>query len=235
MSDIIEIKRNALSKTALFNSLTPTELEHLAIMSKLLTIDPQQVLFMKGDAGDRLFIVIKGIVRISSMSADGRETTLNLMGAGQMFGEIAVLDGGQRTADATAVDVTELLAIERRDLFAFLERHPKCCIRMLANCAERLRWISGLLEDANYLDLSARLAKRLLLLARMFGRSVAEGIRIDIRLSQQDLATHMNVTRESVNKMIHAWEQDGLVKTGRGWVVVRNELALEDLANTESA
>lgn len=233
MSDRLDIKRQALRRTSLFNSLTETEMDKLIALSKLMTLPPGSVLFMKGDPGDRLFVVIKGIVRISTVSIEGRETTLNLIGSGQMFGEIAVLDGGDRTADAVTVDATELLAIDRRDLLTFLESNPRCCFRMLAACADRLRWVSGLLEDANFLDLPARLAKRLLLLARTFGRPVTEGIRIDLRLSQQDLATHMNVTRESVNKLIHSWELEGFVQTGRGWVVVRDEDALADLADVE--
>ena len=234
MSDRLDIKRQAMRRTALFCSLTDAELDKLIPLSKLLSYPPGITLFIKGDPGDRLFIVIKGIVRISTMSMEGRETTLNLIGGGQMFGEIALLDGGERTADAMTVDSTELLAIEKRDLLGFLEGNPQSCIRMLAACADRLRWISGLLEDANFLDLPARLAKRLLLLARTFGRPVTDGIRIDLRLSQQDLATHMNVTRESVNKLIHSWELEGLVQTGRGWVVVRDEDALEGLAEVES-
>jgi len=234
MIDRLDTKRQALRRTALFSSLTEVEFDKLVPLSKLLSYPPGITLFMKGDPGDRLFIVIKGIVRISTMSMEGRETTLNLIASGQMFGEIALLDGGERTADAMTVDSTELLAIEKRDLLGFLESNPQSCIRMLAACADRLRWISGLLEDANFLDLPARLAKRLLLLARTFGRPVTDGIRIDLRLSQQDLATHMNVTRESVNKLIHSWELEGLVQTGRGWVVVRNEDALEGLAEVES-
>ena len=234
MSDRLDIKRQAFRKTSLFSSLTESELDKIAGMAKLLALPPGSTLFMKGDPGDRLFIVIKGIIRISTVSMEGRETTLNLIGAGQMLGEIAVLDGGDRTADATTIDATELLAIEKRDLLAFLEQNPRCCIRMLAACADRLRWISGLLEDANFLELPARLAKRLLLLARTFGRPVSDGIRIDLRLSQQDLATHMNVTRESVNKLIHSWQMEGLVQTGRGWVIVRDEDALEGLAEVEN-
>ena len=149
MSDRLDIKRQAMRRTALFCSLTDAELDKLIPLSKLLSYPPGITLFIKGDPGDRLFIVIKGIVRISTMSMEGRETTLNLIGGGQMFGEIALLDGGERTADAMTVDSTELLAIEKRDLLGFLEGNPQSCIRMLAACADRLRWISGLLEDRN--------------------------------------------------------------------------------------
>ena len=128
----IEIKRKALMRCTLFEGLGGDDIDHLVSTSKILGLAPKTRLFSKGDPGDRLYIVTKGLVRISMASADGREVTLNLIGTGQMFGEIAVLDGGERTADATAVEETELVILERRDLLTFLESKPLSSIRMLA-------------------------------------------------------------------------------------------------------
>ncbi|HIJ38796.1 MAG TPA: Crp/Fnr family transcriptional regulator [Rhodospirillaceae bacterium] len=220
-------KRQTLGKSTLFGTLPPDDLEHLASISKLFAVQKQTLLFSKGDVGERLYLVVKGLIRITTISVDGRESILNLVGPGKIFGEIAVLDGGLRTADAIAVEDSELLSIERKDLMLFLHQSPHCCIRMLAACASRMRWISSLLEDTHFLDLPARLAKRLLLLARSFGQPVANGIRIDIRLSQQDLANHLNVSRESINKLINNWEQQGLVQTGRGKIFIVDRERLE--------
>lgn len=211
MGETADIKRDALRQTVLFGALSGGDLDHVVAMTKLVHVPPQTRLFLKGDPGDRLYIVISGVVRIGTVSPDGQEITLNLMNAGQMFGEIAVLDGGDRTADAFTVDEVALLVIERRDLLAFLTHSPGACIQMLAGCTERLRWISELLEDACFLQLPARLAKRLLLLAQTFGQPCEKGVKIGIRLSQRDLASHMNVTRESINKVIKGWEQDGVI------------------------
>ncbi len=230
MSESSQIKRQILGRTLLFGALADAEMDHLAAMAKLLRLPARTPLFFKGDPGDRLYIVVRGVVRISTVSADGRETTLNLMGPGQMFGEIAVLDGGERTADASVIEDCEMVAIERRDLLAFLERNPRCSIRMLAACSDRLRWVSELLEDAQFLELPARLAKRLLLLSHMFGQKVEDGVRIGVRLSQRDLAAHMTVRRESVNKQLNDWEREGLIRMGRGWIVVLDHDALDACA-----
>lgn len=225
--DRFACKRDALSLSAVFAPLPPEDIARLAHISKIVSPPAGTLLFMKGDAGDRLYIIIKGLVRISALSPDGREITLNLLNDGQMLGEIAILDGGFRTADATIVEDSQLLAIERRDLIPLLAENSRICLRVLAACAQRLRWMSEVLEDSQFLELPARLAKRLLHLARSFGRPTESGIRIGIRLSQQDLATHMNASRESVNKLINAWEHQGLVQTGRNWIIIRDPENLE--------
>ncbi|MBF0093671.1 MAG: Crp/Fnr family transcriptional regulator [Alphaproteobacteria bacterium] len=222
MGNTLELKRQVLMRTTLFGSLAVDDIDHLVTTSKILVLPANTTLFLKGAPGDRLYIVIKGVVRISSISEDGRETTLNLMSSGQVFGEIAAMDGGERTADATTLDAVELLVIERRDLLVFLNNNPQCCIRMLAACSERLRWISELLEDAYYLELPTRLAKRLHLLAQTFGQQSDDGIRISIRLSQKDIANHMNVTRESINKWLRIWGKKGFVSVEQGHIVIRD-------------
>ena len=120
-----DLKRHALNRSLPFGPLPPEDIERLASMAKLLTLPAGTLLFMKGDPGDRLYIIVSGLVRIATISPDGQEITLNLLSDGQMFGEIAILDGGFRTADATAVEETQLLAIERRDLTALLVESPR--------------------------------------------------------------------------------------------------------------
>lgn len=229
MTDQSDLKRKALTRTTLFGSLSEGDLDQLVGMATLRKFSARQPLFMKGDAGDKLFIVISGLVRISTVSPDGRETTLNLIRAGQMFGEVAVLDGGERTADATAASDVEVLTIDRRDLLTYLAHNPRSSQCMLAACCERIRWVSELLEDAQYLDLPPRLAKRLLLLARAFGQQSDGGLRIGIRLSQQDLADHMNVSRESINKLLGQWRDEGLITIGRSAITVVDLPAFEAL------
>ena len=226
-TDKIDLRRHALLRSTVFGPLPPEDIERLAAMSKIVTLPAGTLLFMKGDPGDRLYIIISGLIRIAALSPDGQEITLNLLSEGQMFGEIATLDGGFRTADAMTVDEVQLLAIQRRDLIPLLAENSRVCLRFLSACAERLRWISEALEDTQFLELPARLAKRLLHLARSFGQPAEAGIKIGIRLSQQDLATHMNASRESVNKLINAWENQGLVQTGRNWIIIRDPEALE--------
>jgi CRP-like cAMP-binding protein len=141
--------------------------------------------------------------------------------AGQILGEIALLDGGVRTANAVVHEPADLLVMERRHILPFLDRHPEGLRRMLVALCERLRWVSDLLEDASFLDLNRRLGKRLSLLARLFGQPTTDGgTRIVLDLSQQDLAALMSVTRESVNRQIRQWEQDGFLTVRKGYLVI---------------
>jgi CRP-like cAMP-binding protein len=223
-------KQDILAKTPLFSGLTPAELDMVAAMTRQVRLKKHEPLFYKGDAGDALYVVVQGVVRISTVSADGRETVLNLMNAGQIFGEIAALDGLDRTADASAMDEVELLALDRRSLLSFLKSNPEGCIRMLAAVCGRLRWVSELLDDANYLELPARLAKRLLLLSKSFGQMTAGGLRISLKLSQQELATHMSASREAINRQFKLWTDEGTIAMESGYVVIRDEDALSNCA-----
>ena len=235
MRDLAEIKRRALAQTALFGPLSSKDIDNLVAMAKLLKFPARHPLFMKGDPGYKLFIVISGVVRISTVSPEGRETTVNLIHAGKMFGEVAVFDGGERIADATTVDDVEMLAVERRDLRAFLSRNPESCFLMLASCCQRIRWVSELLEDAHYLELPARLAKRLLLLAKTFGKPADDGLRIGIRLSQRELANHMNAARETVNKLLGQWQDERLIKIGHAEITILDPNGLEAYVNGDSS
>jgi len=221
-------KIKLLQSAVLFADLPESEIEELAAVAHLQKLEQEQTLFVKGDPGNQLFIVVRGVIRISAISAEGKETTLNLLHAGQMFGEIALLDGQDRTANATAHEMSELLVLERRDLMAFLDRNPEAMRRMLVAVCSRLRWVSEQLEDAHFLDLPRRLAKRILLLTRLFGQKHSEGgIRIAIQLSQQDLAELLVVTRESVNRQLKLWESEGIMTLKAGYLVVTDLEALE--------
>jgi len=219
-----------MQQTVLFAGLAEESVAELAGKAHFLRLETDETLFLKGEEGNTLYIVARGVIRISSTSEDGKETTLNLMHSGQMFGEVAVLDGQNRTANAIAHEPSELLVIERNNLMAFLDRNPEAMRRMLVAVCSRLRWISEALEDAHFLDLPRRLAKRILLLAKLFGHPHSEGgIRIALQLSQQDLAELLVVTRESVNRQLRQWETDGLMTLKGGYIVVTDIARLETI------
>jgi CRP-like cAMP-binding protein len=221
-------KVKLLHATTLFAGLPEPDLLELANAAHFQQLDAGQVLFIKDEPGHQLYIVNRGVIRISSTSLEGKETILNLLRAGQMFGEVAVLDGRDRTTNATAHEASELLVLGRRDLMAFLDRNPEAMRRMLVAVCSRLRWISEALEDAHFLDLPRRLAKRILLLTQLFGhRHSAGGVRIAVQLSQQNLAELLVVTRESVNRQMRQWEADGIMTLRGGYLVVTDMDRLE--------
>ena len=213
-----------LRHSPLFRGLPAEALERIASLAVQRGFRNGEVIFSHGDPGDALYAVISGRIRISSGAPDGRQIYLNIMEPGDTFGEIALLDGGARTASATAIAPSEVVSIRREHFRALLEREPQVAFELLRLCGQRLRWTSGLLEDAALLDAPARLAKRLLILGELHGKRAKEGM--TLRISQEELANFLGVTRQAVNQQLQAWKMQGWVGLGRGVVVVRDEAAL---------
>ena len=217
-----------LQRSPLFRGLTPPALERIAELAGQRSFRNGEIVFSQGDPGDALYAVVTGKIRISAGAADGREMFLNIMEPGDTFGEIALLDGGTRTASATATLPSELVTIRREHFLGLLEREPRVALELLRLCGERLRWTSGLVEDAALLKAPARLAKRLLSLGRLHGEPSRKGV--TLRISQEDLASFLGVSRQVVNQYLQGWKGRGWVQLGRGVVTVRDEVAIRNAA-----
>jgi CRP-like cAMP-binding protein len=208
----------------LFRSLSDSTLEGIAALAAKRTFYKGSVIFSQGDEGDALFGVAAGRVRISASASGGREVFLNIMEPGDTFGEIAVMDGLPRTANAIALDDSALIVIQRADFLPFLEREPRLAIHLLKLMCERLRWTSELVESA-FMEGPARLAKRLLILASLHGRAVRVG-QLELRISQAELARFLGFSRQVVNQHLSDWRRLGWIELGRTQIVIRNTDAL---------
>lgn len=217
-----------LQRSPLFRGLSPPALERIAELAVQRSFRSGEIVFSQGDPGDALYAVVTGKIRISAGATDGREVFLNIMEPGDTFGEIALLDGGSRTASATATEPSELVSIRREHFLATLEREPRLALELLRLCGERLRWTSGQAEDAALLDAPARLAKRVLSLGQLHGQRTKDGV--TLKISQEDLASFLGVSRQVVNQYLQEWKGRGWVALGRGAVIVRNEAALKNAA-----
>ncbi len=217
-----------LQGSPLFRGLPPEALERIAGLAVQRKFRSGEIVFNRGDPGDALYAVVSGKIRISAGAADGREMSLNIMEPGDTFGEIALLDGGSRTASATATVDSELVSIRRDHFLGLVEREPRVALELLRLCGERLRWTSGLVEDAALLDAPARLAKRLLSLGKLHGQRSKAGF--TLRISQEDLATFLGVSRQVVNQYLQGWKARGWVELGRGSITVLDEAAIRDAA-----
>lgn len=226
MTDTSVRNRELLAATPMFHGVPDSQLDALARQAKTLRLGPREVLFTKGDPGDSMYLVISGRVRVGVVSIDGREVTYALLGPGQLFGEIAILDGGPRSADANAAESSELLVIERRDILAFIRAHGDYGLRLIEILCARLRHANELLEDTIFLSLPTRMAKQLLQLSDTIGERLPEVGGVTIRMSQQAVADHMGISRESVNKVLSKWEQVGLVSLWRGQITIRSREGL---------
>jgi CRP-like cAMP-binding protein len=223
------VKREALRSSPLFEAMQPSEVDEVLRMAAERRFRRGQTIFQKGDDGTSMMAVLTGRVRISAVSADGKEVTLNVINPGDVFGEIALLDGKPRSADASAVDDTLLLVLERRHVLPFLKSNPDLMLRLLAVMCDRLRRTSVALEELALFDLPARLARVLGQLAEDYGRPSPAGTRIDFKLSQRDLSTLVASSRESVNKQLRAWQKDGVLDLDGGYIVLRQPAVLKEM------
>lgn len=214
-------RRRVLLSSTLFQAMKPAELDAILRVATERRYRRGQVILQKDDPGSSMMAVLSGRVRIGAISLDGKELTLNIIDAGEVFGEIALLDGKPRSADATAFEDSHLLIIERRHFLPMLEGDKDLAFRLLAVLCERLRQTSETLGDFVMFDLPARLGRTLIKLARDYGRPHGSAIRIGIKLSQNDLSRLVASSRESVNKQMRAWEDEGLVGKDGGLIVLR--------------
>jgi CRP/FNR family cyclic AMP-dependent transcriptional regulator len=226
-----DARRVALMGSMLFDAMRPEELDEILKFASERRVRRGQTIFQRGDEGSSLMAVLRGRVRISSVSGEGKEVTLNVINPGEIFGEIALLDGQPRSADATATEDTTLLMVERRNLIPFLRQNGDLYLRLLAVLCTRLRRTSTALEEIALFDLPARLARVLLKLAVDYGRTCGNGTRIDLKLSQRDLSNLVASSRESVNKQLRSWRESGVLDLEGGLIILRRPAELERLTD----
>jgi len=224
-------KRSLLSRLSLFSGVGEEELDQLSAYAVTRRLPERAELFHKGDAGHEAYAILSGRLQASVPSPEAKEAILSIMEPGEVFGEVAMLCGGRRTASVSALETSELLVLSRRDLLPFLERHPRVAIAALGALAERLVRLTETVEDTWFLGLAARLARKLVGLAEQYGEEQEDGTtRLDLRLSQSQLGHMLGTSRESINKQLRLWEREGLVGSRDSRIVIHDRAALEALA-----
>jgi CRP-like cAMP-binding protein len=198
-------------KAPLFSALDDDSAKALMESMTASHLERGDILFREGDRGDRLYVIGEGKVKLGIVSNDGRENLLAILGPGEMFGELSLFDPGPRTATATAVAETQLIALGHEDLTAFLSGRPVVAATMLAALARRLRRTNENLSDLVFTDVPGRVAKALLDLSNRFGRASEDGILVAHDLTQEELAQLVGASRETVNKALADF-------TTRGWI-----------------
>jgi CRP-like cAMP-binding protein len=227
--NLAAMKRDALMTSPFFSHMKPAELDELIAFSTERRAGKGTLIFSKGDPGNFMLAVLSGHIRVGTTSLEGREITLNVIGPGDIVGEIALLDGKPRSADAVAADDTTLMVIERRIFLPFIVRHEGLVERMLVVLCDRLRRTSSALEELALFDLPSRLSRLLVKLAEDYGRPTKGGTRIDMKLSQRDLSNLVASSRESVNKQLKIWRDAGLMDMDEGRMVLKDIPALREL------
>ena len=224
-------KIEILSAVGLFQGLSEQELASVATLTTTRELASRNELFHKGDQGSQVYVVCSGRLKILTTSRVGTCVVFNTVGPGEVIGELALISGTPRSATVIAVEPCVLLVIERRDFLAFLRSRPEAAIRLLVILADRLRGVNEMVEDTLFLNVSPRLAKKLMSYAERYGERTSTGIRIDLKLSQEEWGDLVGTTRESINKQLRNWASEGMLSLDRGYVVIHQSEGLERIAN----
>lgn len=217
----------ALSAMPLFRGLDDDALASIARGLRTRRFRRGEVIFHLGDPGDALFIVASGAVKITLPSETGDEAILATLRPGDFFGELALLDGAPRSATAAALEPTETLVLPRNRFRELIATEPVIRDALLASLARELRRLTLHVEELHFLDIAGRLAARLVRLADEGGKSLADGsVRLEAPLTQSDLASMVGCTRQSVNKLLGLFVDDGLIRLDRDAIVILDRDAL---------
>jgi CRP/FNR family transcriptional regulator, cyclic AMP receptor protein len=226
--------RRLLGECILFREFGAEERSALFARIRIRTYSAGETIFRMGSPGDRMMAVLGGSVRISVPSPEGREVLLAILQPGEVFGEIALLDNKERTADAAALAACDLAILERQDVLAFLDRHPEIWRKLVQVLCGRLRNTDQHIAELALLQLPTRLAKVLLRFANIEGLPGAAPL-LRVQLSQRELGNICGTSRESINKCLGAWQRRGIVEIDDGTVILAKRSALEEVAELNNS
>ncbi len=201
-----------IKQIPIFADLEESDLTTLSASTRLMSLKPGQTLFHKGDEGTALYIVRRGTIKIVLPSRIGDEIIVTILPEGEFFGEMSLLDGEPRSADAIAIDASEVLVLRRTDFLHFLQSNINAIKAILSLLSKRLRSTDEMLEDTCFLNISIRLAKKLVELAISHGRKAEDGIHIDLPLTQKELGDMVGATRESINKELRTLKEKQIIQ-----------------------
>lgn len=188
-----------------------------------------QVIFHLGDPGGLLYLIVRGKVKISHTTPEGHEVVLAILGPGDFFGELALLDDAPRSATALALETTETWTLHREEFMRYLTDNPEFALHVLKTLARHIRRLNTQLADIFFLDLPGRLARTLLGLAEQYGRHTTDGTVIELALTQTDLAEMTGATRVSINKALGRFRREGWIRVNGRQVTLLDPAALAGL------
>lgn len=217
----------ALHQLRLFSGLPAEKTAILEAEAQTRSFKRGEVVFHKGDPGEAMFMILEGQVKIVLPSEGGDEALLGVLDQGDFFGELSLIDGRSRSATIVATEPTETLVLHRDALLRLVRTSPEVAIDLLRALSQRLRETDEFIEDAVFLDVPGRVAKKLLELAETYGEPAPRGTVIGLRLTQQELAEMVGATRESVNKHLRSYRERGIIDVDRQRIIILQPDALQ--------
>jgi CRP-like cAMP-binding protein len=228
-----------IAAVAPFKGLTPQELDEVINAGRIYQKERHAFFYHQQDPATHFYILIDGQVRLGEVTADGHQVLVRFVGAGEALGIIAVLKNSEYPLAAQAVEDCHAWGWNSEALNQLMERFPQIAINGLRLVSERWHELEERYRELATEQVERRLARALLRLVRPVGRKVEGGIMIDLPLTRQDMADMTGTTQYTVSRIISRWEHENLIKTGRGWVLIRNPHALnriaEDMPTTGAA
>ncbi|MDQ3940422.1 MAG: Crp/Fnr family transcriptional regulator [Actinomycetota bacterium] len=210
----------------LISLLSPEESQGLKARGRRRRYPRGSTLFNEGESSDKVVLIEQGRVKLSFFTDEGQEIMLALRGAGELIGELSVLDGEPRSATATALEDVDALVLSAEEFKGFLETTPRVAMKLLQITSRRLRDADDKRIEFGAFDTAGRVARRLIELAERFGEASGEGTKIDVALSQQDLAAWTGASREAVSKALQMMRARGWIETHRRGVTLLDTDAL---------
>jgi CRP-like cAMP-binding protein len=227
-----EEKRQIFERHFLLGKLSGDEIDTLLHFARVERYPAGCEIYAKGSPGQSMMAVLRGTLKMTSVSREGKEIVFNIMNPGDIFSEIAFLDGGERSADAVAMTDCELLVLNRRDFMPILEKRADICIILLRILCQKLRQTSEQVEDVLFRHLESRVAKALLHLADSATLHAVPGSPVELHVSQRELGSIAGGSRESVNKILQSWHKAGWIELGKGTIVIREPNAVGRLVTS---
>lgn len=213
-----------------FSALPAHQIDALLSRCRTRRFERGQLIYAKDDDADGLFCMLEGSVRVSTVNAEGKEQVLTWFEPGSWFGEISMFDGLPRSHDAHAESSCELLFLPKGAFDDLLVQHPELYPHFTRLMCQRLRALFSVLDEAGSLSLKGRLAKRLLLMASGMGQSFDQPSKSDISVSQESLAHMLNVSRQTINKLLQEIQRAGAIKVTYGKISISNLAILKTLS-----
>jgi len=220
-----------LRKIPVFRALGAAHLAEVAALVHVEAMPPGRVVVRQGDRAENMFIIHSGYLKVLIAGRSGSLSTLGVMGAGEIFGELSLLDGGPRSATVMTMTRAKLVSLDREPFLRLVEARPPLATAIMAVLARRLRISSERSDDLKGMRVASRLAKQLLLLGDRHGHRLGPArLRLGIRLSQRELGELVGATRESVNKHLRVWREGRIVSDEDGYIAITNLRLLRSIA-----
>lgn len=216
-----------LQRVSIFSGVGTESLQRITTITGEKTYPKKGIIFHEGDAGDTLYIIKTGRVKISKITEDGREKTLTIMKSGDFFGEMAIFDDLPRSATAEVIDdAATVYTVSKRDFERIILEHPPIALQIMRDLTRRIRQVNQQVEDLAFKDVHERVASTLCNLSKIEGRQIGSKILINLKMTHQDLANMVGSSRETVTRALNRLQDEGIISIAHQQITINMPTAL---------